>query len=314
MARDFRHQSRLSAALLLAAVVLGGCASVDPLPPTPPDEAGVSSDLRFFLRDLEDTTLGFDRSMVPDSFLLLDVHENTWIMDILRSRDLLDTRLASRTEYLLIASHAGGPVNIWVGGRFPRFWTGIILSARGWRRSEFGRWHHTAGTEVQLARRGLLRITMAEPVLDPLTRGGDGDDGLSGDAPGSGVPDALSIAGVLGRASDGADGILYVRRPRFSGLPVQELGRLNPETIILSLREREILDMLLAMQGDREARVMVVTLRLASRSILSALELSAGDRFAIERDGTVVRVRDVVMRERALRRLLDAVMEEAEAQ
>lgn len=288
---------RIIPALLLVFFV--GCASI-------PDDSDVVSsaalpvetlapELSSFLRRVQRESRLFEGKQRPDFLLLLDLDHAHTVRDTLEQRELVPQRALSRARFVASIGVTGETVQTWVGGRFPRFWTAIGLSAHGWRRDRPGLWHDEEGTEVTLYRGGLIhvsttdRLLVANRVKSGTTRS--------------------SVAEVIARLASEPAVVVYLDAPDVSSvLGGSQLGSLEPEDLLIQILHDDALELTLRFAGETEARVVLVVLRLAYHRILDALILTAGEGFSLVRDGTVIRMSGVRGTGASVERVFDTLL------
>ncbi len=287
---------RLSSVLLPVALTLAGCATVpepSPVEVSPISEA-LSPELHEFVVTLQTESTGFDPLLKPDLIALLDLERMDDLRDELVRRGVLDNRIARRAERVLVTVVPGEPVRLWVKGRFSRFWSAIALSSRGWRRRIPGVWQDPDGTTVTLLRGGVIRVDLphredSRPGLDEVSG-----------------PRSFSSIAQLNRLSDDPIAAIVLVKPDMGAvLHGFDPGSLQPMDLVVQVRDDRGLEVALRFSGDREARVVLVTLRLTSRAMIEALKLTPGPEFALTREGDEVYLRGVELTPESLERLLD---------
>lgn len=282
--------------LLLFALFLAGCATV-PVEDVPEPPPGVDAEMNAFLLAVHSKREGFDLREAPGFFLLLDVKRSSGLVNELEDRGFPDVRTARRSDYVLAALFPGKPLRVWIGGRFPRFWTAVALSSRGWRRREPGVWHDGEGTEVRLYRGGLLRFESNAWSVEALDRGSEG------------VESGVTVIDILQGGRDDAALLLFLSDPPMNRLPGGlDLGALKPRSVQAIVDGGDELDLAVRFAAEREARVVLVTLRFLSPQLLQAMYLTPGERFAVAREGTIVRLSGATLSDRSWRLLVDAVL------
>ena len=293
---------------LLSLIAIAGCATtpaVEPAPPAPdlPLE-GITRGLADFVQQVQDTSPAFDAHRSTQVVMLLDAQREHAVLDALERRRMLDSRLTRRASYVLGTAMDGDHLRLWVGGSFSRFWSVIALSSRGWRRSRPGVWHDGEYTEVTLHGAGLVEITLTPPVasLFPVfqdTRSGGNELRGRPDGP---AGDPVTIHSVFARIENEPTAVVFL-----GTTPEIGLGSLQPESVLMQLDVKRSLAVDLQFVGEREARVMLVGIRLGSRRMLETLRLTAGEAFAITRSGGIVRVEDLIVGSADIDRFIGAV-------
>ncbi|TVR69396.1 MAG: hypothetical protein EA427_08255 [Spirochaetaceae bacterium] len=258
--------------------LLLSCVSVPVEDPRLPSDV-MEPATRAFILEIQAGTEGFDLQDHPEFLFLLDIDRSPGLVRELELRGILDNRVARRADRALGAAFQGEPMRIWVSGRYPRFWTAAALSSRGWRRRDPGVWYDGEGTEVTIYRGGLLRIETS--TYTSIRHGGDG----------AGQDDRPAVIDVLKRASDDAAVLFFAANPPLERVTGGvDLGMLKPRDILIQVDSRDDLDLAMRFMAEREARVILVTLRLLSPRVLEAFRLVPGDRYALTREDSTVRL------------------------
>ena len=299
------HAARLLLALLLLAFLAAGCATApsavltDPPaePPIPLDAVG--PEFTEFLNRLLSVDERFNPASQPQFLLLLDLDRMPDVVQEFHRRDLLDRRTLDRADMVIAAGSPGEPVSLWVSGRYPRFWTAIALSSRGWRRLRPFVWHDGDGTEVTLLGDGVIRLDF--PWTDQLN-GPDTHRVVTTSDDGS------SIREVLERLYGEPVFVFFVNDPDervfFGDI---DLGTLQPRDVLVTLNPARNVELAIRFAGEREARVVLVAMRIAHRQILQTMNLVAGPEFAVVRQGVEVRLSGAGATDESVRTLLDRI-------
>lgn len=298
--------------VLLLLILLGGagCASL-PTPAEVPPEASregglvdrLGDEMGAFLFRALATGESLHEERRPSFFFALDLREEPLITEELVSLEVIDQAFAGRAHLLLGVFEEGEDPRFWAEGRFPPFWTPWGLFFSGWRRTGRGRWRDSLGTEVIRYRQGLLEISY------PSVDGPEPDSGQDRKPP--------LLEDHLQHIRQKPTGFFVMVRPSLFEMSSPESGGtrldgLNPEALVLQLRGGGEAEMELHFQGERQARVVLVSLRLGSRQVLPLLHLEAGPDFTIERDERRVYLRNVVLTDESVRLLVQRIIQPRE--
>ncbi len=279
------------------ALLLAGCATLPEVDPARSVAPELSPAQQSFLMVLEETDPVFSRDTPPEFLLLTNLAGLDQEAIAVAESLLPDPRLFRRIEQIILVSTRNEPVRIWLSGRFPRFWTGLALRRQGWERQGGHLWSDSLGQSIALLSSELIRL----------------------DLPGFALPEprseaTRSLEEVLYGASRPDGTVVYQAYPP---LP-RELAALAGTGLapidVLTQLDRSELAVTVRFFGEREARVALVTLRLASRTILERLDMEALPSFALVREGVLVQVEGVAVSAEQLLRLIASVSAAAEGE
>ncbi|WP_076489417.1 hypothetical protein [Alkalispirochaeta americana] len=317
--RNLLRGGRARGGLLLLVFLVGaGCASL-PTPPEIPQEAGLEDGLKDRLGDelgpflFRSLAVGapFLDELRPQFFFAVDLREEPSIMDELLQLGVVEQIVADRAHLLLGAFEEGKAPRFWVEGNFPRFRTPWGLFFSGWRRLGPGHWRDVQGTEVIRYRQGLLEISY--PALESPKADLEAD--LKADL--KDLSKEPLLEDHLRHIHQRPTGFFVMVSPSLfetsaQGSGTSRLDALNPETLVLQLRGGGDAEMELLFSGERQARVVLVSLRLGSRQVLPLLHLEAGPDFAIERQEKSVYLRNVLLTDESVRLLVQRIIQPQE--